>query len=60
MYKSKTRKVNEKILSEYDLPLEGNVYAKVWSTLSNKEKEICLAISKTNKSKEINGIIQSQ
>lgn len=53
MYKSKTRKVNKKILSEYDLLLEDNVYAKVWSTLSNKEKEICFAISKTNKTKEI-------
>lgn len=49
LFKNNTTKINKKILSDYDLLLEDNVYAKIWSFLSKKEKEICFAICKTSK-----------
>lgn len=49
LFKNNTTKINKKILSDYDLLLEDNVYAKIWSSLSKKEKEICFAICKTSK-----------
>lgn len=53
LYKNNSTKLSKKIISEYDLLLEDNVYAKIWSSLSNKEKEICFAISASNKVSDI-------
>lgn len=51
--KNNTNQLSNKILSEYDLVLEENVYAKVWITLTNKEKDICYSICKSNKVADI-------
>lgn len=43
-------KLTKKIISEYDVELEDNVYAKIWQSLSSKEQNLCYGICK---SKEI-------
>ena len=45
--KSNTYIVTPKILEDYDLSLEDNVYAKIWSNLSNRDKDLCYAISES-------------
>ncbi len=51
--KNNTIKISKKILNEYDLSLEDNVYAKIWQSLTNKEQDICFAITKSNKVADI-------
>lgn len=53
LYKNKTNKISKKILSDYDLLLEDNVYAKIWSQLSEKDKNICFYICESNKVSDI-------
>ena len=47
LFKNTTYVVTPKILENYDLTLEDNVYAKIWSNLSNRDKDLCYAISKS-------------
>lgn len=51
--KNDTIKISKKVLNEYDLSLEDNVYAKIWQSLTNKEKDICYGISKSNNVSDI-------
>ena len=48
LYKDNLKDVNKTILEKYDLQLENNVYSIIWKSLSNKEKDILIAIAKTN------------
>ena len=47
LFKNNTYVVTPKILENYDLALEDNVYAKIWSNLSNRDKDLCYAISES-------------
>lgn len=53
LFKYNTSSITNKILEEYDLSLEDNVYAKIWSNLSTKDKELCFAISNSNNISDI-------
>lgn len=48
LYRNGTTKISKKILDEFDLKLEENVYAKIWSTLGSNEKKIIYAMTKTS------------
>lgn len=53
LYKNNTNKISKKILSDYDLSLEENVYGKIWSQLSDKDKTICFSMCESNKVSDI-------
>lgn len=56
LYRSETKIVNKEILDKYDSALEDNVYAKIWSTLPQKQKLMAYAIA-SSKSCDIKEII---
>lgn len=53
LFKNNTTSITKKVLSEFDVTLEDNVYAKIWMSLSKKEKDICYAICSSNKVADI-------
>lgn len=55
LYRSHTKNVDEEILKKYDMALEDNVYAKIWSSLPRNQKVMCYAIAslKNNEIKEL-------
>ena len=53
LYKNNTNKISKKILSDYDISLEDNVYGKIWSQLSDKDKDLCYSICESNKVSDI-------
>lgn len=49
-FESKSRKIDDYLLNQYDEYLRKNGYDVIWNELTNKEKEICIALFKsTNK-----------
>lgn len=63
-FESKERKIDEKLLREYDYYLEEYVYRRLYSDLPDKEKRILMALSinklKTNKELVDAGVITNQ
>lgn len=66
LYNNNTTSLTKKVLREFDLALDENVYSKIWSSLTNVEKTIIKSICKSNNIKDIiidtkykNGIIQT-
>ncbi len=57
LYRSEEKSINEEILKNYDMALEDNVYAKIWSSLPKGQKSICYAIS-SSETKEIKELIE--
>ena len=54
-FESDEKEINNKLLNDYDKYLESNGYDIIWKDLTNKEQEICFAItnSKNKETKEI-------
>lgn len=53
LFKNNSTSINKKILNEYDVLLEDNVYGKIWSSLSEKEKDILKEMVDKNDVKDI-------
>lgn len=41
LYRSDSRKISKKLMVDYDLLLEDNIYAKIWSSLRKKGNLLC-------------------
>lgn len=48
LYKNNSTSLDDDTLHEYDMALEENVYSKIWSGLSQKEKEILYSMTNNN------------